>query len=280
MELDQRESALTGMKEDAQRTQAFAQQKAEEAQQERRDIAQDQQTIIAREDGTTADQQNRRDTRAGTDQQGRGDTRAGADQQGREDTRAGENQGREPQSRDSLAQGTQPRETTQPRESRPAAPAGVLGMWLTDSSSPLGRLVRVNPASGEEVQGSAINTVNVRTLVQTGGKLIAVAGENRGSGAIRLVEINSSTLEMVKQGDDDIHPESLLWLNGNSLYAIVSSGGNLYLAKFNTNLVREARSSVAVHAFAVPMFQGNDILIQRADGSPVVLTGANLSEKK
>ena len=257
MELDQRDSALTARREAVQRTEDFAEQKTAEAQQERQDIARDQQTIIAREDGTPETQP--RDGR-GQQAPAQGGSGSGA------------------QAAVAPAESAQSREA--PGEGPGPSPAGILGMWIASAGSPLGRLVRVNPSTGEELKASAINTVNARALVQTGGKIIAVAGENRGNGAIRLVEISASTLEMVKQGDDDIHPQSLLWVNGASLYAIVSSGDGLYLAKFNTDLVREAQSSIAVHAYAAPLFQGNDIMIQRSDGSPAVLNMGDLSEKK
>jgi hypothetical protein len=94
------------------------------------------------------------------------------------------------------------------------------------------------------------------------------------------VEIDAGTLEIAKQGDDDIHPQSLLWVNGGKLYAITSRDGSLYFARFNTDLAREAQSSVAIHSYATPVFQGDAVLIQRADGSPVLLSGEDLSERK
>ena len=127
---------------------------------------------------------------------------------------------------------------------------------------------------------SPLATINARTLFFLGDRIIAVAGENRGNGAIRLVEISGDTLEMTKQGDDDIHPGSLLWINGGSLYAITVSGGQLYLDRFNDQLVKQAQSHVTVHPNATVLFQGNNVLTQRGDGSPVILNPADLTELK
>jgi hypothetical protein len=211
-ELDEQEEALAEKRDEVERTEQFAEQKAGEAQQERQDIARDQQAIINRQD----------------------------------------NQGQ---------------------------PSGILGVALVNPDNPLGRFVRVNPADGREIRASALNTVNVRTVAAVAGKLFTVAGENRGNGAIRIVEINPDTLEMVKQGDDDIYPESLIWVRDDKLYAITSQAGSLYLSRYDTDLVLEARSSITVHPYATPVFQDDAVLIQRTNGPLAVLNGADLSER-
>ncbi|MDR3166762.1 MAG: hypothetical protein LBT93_02365 [Treponema sp.] len=158
--------------------------------------------------------------------------------------------------------------------------AGIIGIRIIAPSSPLGQLVRLNPVSGEVIGRSTLNTINARTLTLLGGKIIAIAGEEQGNRAIRLVEINPETLEMNKEGADDIHRDSLLWVNGNEFYAITPSGGNLYLGRFNTDLNRQALSSVPVHPYATVNFQGNLVSTQRADGSALILNIRDLSEQK
>jgi hypothetical protein len=163
----------------------------------------------------------------------------------------------------------------------PEGPATVaFGALILNPNSPLGRLIKINLNDGQELKRSALNTINTRTITLTGGRIIAIAGENRGNGAIRLVEINGDSLEMAKQGDEDIAPQSLLWVNGADLYAVSSTGGNLYLARFNTGLVQEARSSVTVHPLAALTFQEGIIMTQRADGSSLVLDQKSLEEKR
>ncbi|MDR2101400.1 MAG: hypothetical protein LBP43_02390 [Treponema sp.] len=227
-ELRDREEDLEDQRAEVQRTEEFAEQKIAEAQEEREDIARDQQEIITGE----REQDDR--------------TNAGANQN---------------------AEGPSPQT------------AGLIGMRMIAPTSPLGQLVRINPASGEVIMGSTLNTVNARTLTFLGDKIIAVAGEDRGNGAIRLVEINPETLEMNKQGAEDIHRESLLWVNGNEFYVITSAGENLYLGRFNTNLDRQALSSVPVHPYATVNFQGDLVFTQRADGSALILNARDLSER-
>jgi hypothetical protein len=169
---------------------------------------------------------------------------------------------------------------TQPQpQTETAEPEGILGIRLINTDSPLGRFVRVNTENGQELKASDLNTVNVRTLTLLEGKIFSVAGENRGSGAIRIVEIDPETMGIAKQGDDDIHPQSLLWVHNNKLYAIINQGGVPRLARFSTGLEREALSTVTIHPYATPAFQEDLTLIQQADGSLAILNGDDLSER-
>lgn len=161
--------------------------------------------------------------------------------------------------------------------SRPAA-AGIIGVSILTPDSSAGRVISIDPLSGAELKQSAISTVRVRTFTRAGDKILAVAGEDKGNYAVRLVEISGDTLEMVKQGDDDIHPQSLLWVNGGDLYAVTFSDGAARLGRFNTDLARQALSPVTVHPLASVIFSGNYIITQRADGSVMLLNQRDLSE--
>jgi hypothetical protein len=153
---------------------------------------------------------------------------------------------------------------------------GLLAAGILQTNSSLGRLVKVDPANGNTVLSSTMNTVNTRTIVLSGNRIFAVAGINRGNAAIRLVEIGNNALDMLKQGDDDISPNSLLWANGSNLYAITVVNGKNYLARFDTNLGKQAQSAVEVHSFASCIFQGDKVLTQKTDGTPLVLNGQTL----
>jgi hypothetical protein len=153
-------------------------------------------------------------------------------------------------------------------------------MRLETRDNGLGRLVRLDTANGAVLKTSAVNTVNARTLTLVNGKVLAVAGENRGNSAIRLVEINPATLEISLQGNDDIHPQSLLWVKGSDLYAISAAPEGLYLCRYNTELVRQARSAVTVHPFAAVTFQDDLLITQNTDGQAVILNARDLTKKE
>lgn len=161
--------------------------------------------------------------------------------------------------------------------SSPEEEEGLITAILNSPDSPLGCFVYIG-RNGEELRRSVVNTVHIRTILSAGGKIIAVAGENRGSGAVRLIEIDSRTLEMKAQGEDDIHPQSFLWTSGPDLYALTVSGGNTYLGRFNSSLALEARSRTPLHPFASLWFQDDLVLTQRSDGSALILNAQTLGE--
>ncbi|MDR1025379.1 MAG: hypothetical protein LBL56_06580 [Treponema sp.] len=177
--------------------------------------------------------------------------------------------------RESIARDQQTLLNEEPRtESGP----GLITAAIERQDSPLGRMVRLDSTTGAELGRSALNTVNTRTLYNISGRYFAIAGENRGAGAIRLVELDPESLEMKTQGTDDIHPQSLLWVSGADLYAIMVVGDVPYLARFNYQLTRLARSAVAIHPFATVLFQDGFLLTQRQDGSALMLNPGTLEE--
>ncbi|MDR2701776.1 MAG: hypothetical protein LBB72_05030 [Spirochaetaceae bacterium] len=155
-------------------------------------------------------------------------------------------------------------------------PNGLLAAGIVQNNASLGRLYRVDPANGSVIQTSGMNTVNTRTITLSGARIFAIAGINQGNGAVRLVEINNDTLEMLKQGEDDIHPNSLLWANGSNLYAITVVDGKNYMARYDTDLAKQAQSASEVHPYASCIFQGDKVLTQSANGSPILLNGQTL----
>ena len=165
------------------------------------------------------------------------------------------------------------------QDAPPAQVTGVLGFSLLNPDNYLGRLVKLDPNTGAEIKRSPLTTVNGRTVVLIGNRIFAIAGENKGTGAIRLVEINSDTLEMQEQGDDDIAVDSLLWVNGQDLYAITSSGDNNNLTRFNTDLAKQSSSAITVNPHASVLLSGGMLVTQRADGSAVLLNPSDLTEK-
>jgi hypothetical protein len=180
------------------------------------------------------------------------------------------------QERESIAQDQQAVISDEERQAR-----GVIGANIEVADTGLGRLVRIDPQNGEELKRSPLETVSVRTLSFFNGKIIAIAGENRGNGAIRLIEVNNSNLEMAKQGDDDIHPNSLLWVNGSDLYAITVDlkSGVLNLGRFDANLTLQAKSAINVHPNASVTIQKDSLLTQDSSGKAVILNPADLKRK-
>jgi hypothetical protein len=157
---------------------------------------------------------------------------------------------------------------------------GVISLILERPDATSGRLVSIDPATGQELQRSALSSVYVRTLTVINNKVLAIAGENRGGSAVRLIEINPRTLEMVSQGDDDLHPGSLIWVNSGDLYIITANRDDTFnLGRFNTDLALQAKSKINIHPNAMVSVQQGFVLTQRADGRAVLLNPRDLTEK-
>ena len=159
------------------------------------------------------------------------------------------------------------------------APDGEFALRMVGPDSPFARLTVINPASGKELRASILDTIQARSLLYLGDRIVAVAGKAEGTGAVRLVILDKVSLEMTAQGEDDIQDQSPIWLQGEDLYAIVAGGDGLRLGRFDQDLKRLALSSVKVHSWASPTFPENLVVIQKADGAVIVLSATDLSVK-
>jgi hypothetical protein len=158
---------------------------------------------------------------------------------------------------------------------------GIIGVMISrETPTTMGKLVRIS-MTGNELNRSVLDSVHVRTLSMIGGKILAIAGENKGNGAVRLIEINQSSLEMAKQGDDDIWTGSLLWINGNDFYAITVDLKTkyCYFGRFDINLEMKAKSTVRVHPSASLTIQQGRLLTQNEKGEAIVLDPMDLSQR-
>jgi len=159
--------------------------------------------------------------------------------------------------------------------------SGVYGVTIEKiNPTVMGRIVRLSLTDGKEIKRSPLDSVHSRTVAVIGGRILAIAGEHKGHGAVRIIEINPVGLEMARQGNDDIKSGSLLWVNGNDLYAIVVdlAKNKCYIGRFNTNLELQAKSAVTVHPESTVIIQQGRLLTQREDGSALSLNAADLSE--
>jgi hypothetical protein len=267
--------------QEAQRQQQEAQQRQQEAQRQQEELARQQEENRRQEEELAQREQTQEQRRQeAAAAEARADQKTQEAQQEREEIARDQQaliEGRDIASADSgSGSGTPGAGPAQAGAVSPSAANSLLAVSILSANSPLGRLVRINPQTGAMVQASQMNTVNGRTVILLGGRILAVAGIDRGNGAIRLVEISSDTLEMIAQGNDDIHPQSLLWNNGNDLYAVIVADGKNYLARFNVNLEKQSQTAVEVHSYASCVFQGDRILTQNADGAPLLLNAQTL----
>ncbi|MDR0557370.1 MAG: hypothetical protein LBG43_05830 [Treponema sp.] len=177
------------------------------------------------------------------------------------------------QERQEIAQDQQELANNERQESQSVS----LGVVLSAESSPLGKIVQIDAATGELIKDSEDSSLNIRTVVIVNDAIFALSAQG-DSRSYRLVKIAIDTLETAAWGADAISVNSLLWVNGTDLYAIGATDAGFYMARFDANLKLQAASPVAVHPFASAMFYQDRLLTEGADGGSLFLNPQTLEE--
>ncbi len=115
-----------------------------------------------------------------------------------------------------------------------------------DNSDYMGRIALINTETGEIEKKSSINTVRGRRYYLLDGKLLIVSGIDKAPQSVRLMFLNSETLEVISQGNYDVFADSDVLINGKNIYAVVRENDSWYVGKFNPELKLLVRSNQEV----------------------------------
>lgn len=171
--------------------------------------------------------------------------------------------------------------TTGTASSAAVSENNILFIIMSEATGePLGRLARINETSGKIVQRSSINTIRKRRIDFLGNDILALAGTNSGQGAVRLVLINSDTLETIKQGDVDIFPDSVVVIKEDSVYAVVAQEESWFIGKFDEDLSLTMVSNIAVMPFTSILNVDDTLYALGQDDAVHVLSDQNLADLK
>lgn len=177
-----------------------------------------------------------------------------------------------------------PSETTPPTAARDKSAAPVRPVWFLTVDDdgdgiPYGRVVKYNLESGENLAVSDISAVRGRTLVLLPDTLLVIAGKTNGNGKVRPMLLDRGTLEVLREGNHDVFPGSLMTARGNSVYLITMESGEWRLGKFDTELERTAVSKVAVEPWTSVSFEGDSLFVQDSQGGILRLSISDLGEQ-
>lgn len=139
------------------------------------------------------------------------------------------------------------------------------GLKVVDKTKLLSQLVLLDLKTAKELRASAVNTIHGRYLLDAHGRLMAIAGTTDGDGVITLVLFDPKTLEVIKQGADNIAAESVLINNGEDYYAIIDGDGKYYVGRFNGDLKLQAKSSLQVLPYSPVTIVDEGLMVQAAD---------------
>ena len=165
----------------------------------------------------------------------------------------------------------------QKKEAAQALMTTEFGIILSDEANMLSRLVKFNIENGEVVKNSPVAQIRNRTVYKEGDGFIAIAGENSGKGAVKLVTIAPDTLEISAESDNTIAEDSVLVKDGSEYYCIVDDGGKFYLGKFASDLSLKLKSQIQVKSGTPVTVTDSGIVVTDSNGRLRLLDKKDLS---
>ncbi|MDR1785370.1 MAG: hypothetical protein LBR23_02730 [Spirochaetaceae bacterium] len=166
------------------------------------------------------------------------------------------------------------------KEKEAPEPAGVFGLRLVDPGNLLSAVVRVNPGTGKPIRESPVRVIRSRTIFQGADGVVAIAGENTGNGAIKLVLLDPVNLEILRESAEILGANSVLASDGTAYYAVIQNGGAWALGKYDSQMKLLARSGVAVNPDTPVVVTKSGVSVTASDGTVRLLKQGDLTEIK
>ncbi len=141
----------------------------------------------------------------------------------------------------------------------------------------MGRLALINIKTGEIDKRSSINTVRGRRYYLSGNNMLIVSGIDRAPQAVRLMFLDTRTLEVKIQSDYDVFSDTDLLLDGAKIYAVIREDNRWYVGRFNNELVLQSRSAQEVLSFTPLQLYDGVLFVQLSNGKVVPLNPDTLN---
>ena len=152
----------------------------------------------------------------------------------------------------------------------------VYGMELTNDESMLSGLIKVNTKTGEVIKSSPVTYIRNRTMFQAGQNFVAIAGENKGNGTVKLILLSLDTMEIVKESEETVAEESVLVQDNGEYYCIIQNGSIFTLAKYDSDLNLKLKSDLSLKPATPVTVAEQYIVVTDSNGYPKVLDKSNL----
>lgn len=163
-------------------------------------------------------------------------------------------------------------------KAKEAAPS-VYGLKLADTKSLNSQIVRVNSDTGAVMKQSPVKVIKGRAIHPAADGFVAVAGENSGKGAVKLVLIDKDSLEIVKESDETLSEETVLLEDGGSYLVVVKESSGYVAAKYGADLKLQAKSPVAIHQASPIVKTAAGYMVTDPKGNPLILNANDLTKK-
>lgn len=149
---------------------------------------------------------------------------------------------------------------------------------IADETQLLSKLVKFNKETGEIIKNSPVQVIRNRTVYDSANNYIAIAGEESGNGAIKLVTIDKESMEITGESEYKIAAVSVLVQENDEYYCVTNENGKYFAAKFANDLSLKQKSSVQVMSSTPITITDTGIVVTNADGKLTILDKSTLQD--
>lgn len=157
--------------------------------------------------------------------------------------------------------------------------SGVFALKLSDASGMLSELVKINALTGQVVKASGIKQIHSRTFFSVGNNFLAVAGENRGNAAVKLVLIDRENMKIIAQSEPHVAENSVLVKADSVFLCIIQENEKSFVGKFDENLNLLCKSQIAVNSATPVTITADSVYVTDERGFMAGLSLADLAKQ-
>ncbi|HOE08164.1 MAG TPA: P83/100 family protein [Treponemataceae bacterium] len=154
------------------------------------------------------------------------------------------------------------------------------GLKLIDQTNLLSAMVLFDVETGKVVKESPVNVIRNRQVVQTDKGFIAIAGKTGGNAAVKLVILDSRSMEIIKESSEIISEKSMLAYNTEFVFAVMESAGKWYLGRYTFDLALSLKSDITVDPASPIVISEKGISVTSSDGLVTLLASDTLKAVK
>lgn len=125
---------------------------------------------------------------------------------------------------------------------------------------------------------SPVTSIRGDTVLIGSAGVVAIAGSEK-NGSVKLVELDSEKLEIVKESVEEIFPGAALIEHNSRYYTVIDSKGKYYIGSFDNGMKLKARSQLQVKGETSIIFQDKWVLVQDGKDKILILDASTLEEK-
>jgi hypothetical protein len=147
------------------------------------------------------------------------------------------------------------------------------------SGSISGTLSILDPGPPSVKLTSPVDYIRGRAFHFFKDSLLVVAQEASAGGPAHLLLLNPLTLEPAKRSAEEVYADSFVLIQGGAIYAVLKSGNDFRLGRFDENLKLAARSPVSVDRDSSLALFADRVYVSSTSRDILALDARDLSQK-